>query len=378
MKYNGYNIVYYFILFFYSQSCAQKNEYRNIPINYLKITTVTNKERDSIKNTFKKPFYLEKVLPKGYVKNGTKDYTDIIQKGIDIHQNVIFPNFPVLISQKGLTIKSNSNLFFEKNSQLIMQTNNLRDYEILRIHDVSNVNVFFANIKGDRFSHIDEGGEWGMGISIRGAENILIYAPKVVECWGDGIYLGMAPITKSMKNNNVNIFKAFIDHNRRNGLSIITAQNSKFENILTSNTYGTYPMAGVDIEPDQDINIIKNLYFNNIIAYNNRSFGFIFSLGNLYGKSCNIGELYLNNFTGVYGNGIGFIIGQEKKFKLIPRGVINILKPKFENISGQEYVTYDKLNYYYSIKVNIKSNNNDDIVKYKNFLKNSKNIIISK
>ncbi|WP_415328652.1 hypothetical protein [Chryseobacterium sp. MMS23-Vi53] len=374
MKYSTSILLLNFILSFFGKSYAQKNDYKVVPSNYSKLVMVSTKERDSIKKTLKNPFYIEKILPKGYTKNGTKNYTDVIQKALDANRNVIFPDFPLLISPKGLTVKSNSNLFFEKNSQLILQANSLREYEVLRIHDVSNVNVFFANIKGDRFSHTDQGGEWGMGISIRGTENILLYAPKVTECWGDGIYIGVAPATWSMKNNNITILKAFIDQSRRNGMSIITAQNSKFKNILTSNAYGTNPMAGIDVEPDQNTNIIKNLDFDNIVAYNNKNTGFIFSLGNLYGKDNNIGKLNLNNFTCVYSNyGIGFLIGQEKKFAQVATGSVNIFEPKFEYIS-QEYSTDDKLSNNYSITVNIKSKRNENLNKYRNFLKNSKNI----
>jgi len=364
-------------LFFSCNSAGQNKSYKDLPHTYAKMVTVTNKERDSIKKTLSDLYYLEKMLPKNYVKNGTVDYTKEVQEVLKKYKNVVFPSFPILINKNGLSVGSNSTLFFEKGSKLILIPNELAQYEILRIHDVKNVKIFFANIKGERYTHTANDGEWGMGISIRGTDNILIYAPTVTECWGDGIFLGMSPVTHSMINNNVIITKALLDNNRRNGMSIISAQNVKANKFVVSNTDGTPPTAGIDIEPDVNTNIIKNLYFNDIISFNNKTHGFLFVLGNLYGKNNDIGTISVNNFKAIYGElGISFRVGSEKGMDLIkPTGNIEVKNAKFENVSRQEYLSYDE-NIRNNFQIKIQTKDDKDVNKYNYFFNNAKKIIV--
>lgn len=359
-------------------SYGQIPSYKEIPKQYLSAISVTQKQRDSIKNTIVNPYYLVNALPKGYVKTGNRDYTQEIQQALLKYRNVVFPDFPILINEKGLTVSSNSNLYFENSSKLILKANNLTHYEILRIHDVDNVNVFFANIQGDKVSHIGKDGEWGMGISVRGVSNIMLYSPKVKECWGDGIYLGVSPVTNNINNYNVKIVKGVIDNNRRNGISIISAENLNVSQMILANTLGTPPMAGIDIEPDASTDIIRNLYFNDITSFNNTTHGFLFVLGRLYGKQSNLGKIKLNNFKAVNEYlGISFKLGSEKNMDLKPVGDIEITNAKFENIARQEYLSYDE-NARNNIQVKIKVKNNEEVNKYNRFFNNSQKIIVTK
>jgi hypothetical protein len=119
--------------------------------------------------------YLVDYLPKGFVKNATQDYTVYIQEVLNNERNVIFPNFPLLINKKGLSISSSCNIFFNPKTILIIEKNDLTQYEVLRIHNVENVTIYNAKIQGDKHHHIGEKGEWGMGISIRGTKNIKLF-----------------------------------------------------------------------------------------------------------------------------------------------------------------------------------------------------------
>lgn len=371
--------IFVFFIFFSCSSSAQKFRYKDIPDNYLKKISVTEIERVSICNGLIKPIYIEKELPKHYVKDGSVDYTTIIQTVLDKNNTIVFPNFPLLINEKGLTVKSNSNIYFPEKAKIILKANKLGQYEILRIHDVENVKVYFPNIQGDRYVHTAKDGEWGMGISIRGTNNVLIYGGKVEKCWGDGIYLGISPITNNVINNNIKIQKSLVDDNRRNGISIISAQNSVFEDLITSNTFGTAPNAGIDIEPNANSDIIKNLTFNNVVAYNNDVHGFLFVFSNLYGKKQNIGVINIANFTSNYSQyGVSLKIGTDKEKHIgVPYGKIIIDNPTLVNTSRQSLLSYkenDKNNFSVRVKSIQESNRNE----YFKFIKSSKNIIISK
>lgn len=220
---------------------------------------------DSILNGW---YPLVQSLPLNYDTTGNSDYTDLIQSVLDEYKNIVFPNFPLFINSEGLTIRSNSKIIFEKGSKLILQPNNKIRYEVLRLHGIQNVELYSPNIIGDREKHIGSEGEWGYGISIRGSQKIKVYQADVRNCWGDGICL--ANFNDSLVNMDIKIKDCNIDNNRRNGISIISGINIEIVNCFISNTNGTAPEGGIDIEPDNnldfldDINIINTTTFNNV------------------------------------------------------------------------------------------------------------------
>src|SRR5690606_14017101 len=118
---------------------------------------------------------LTRYLPANYSTSGEIDYTEQIQKGLSENRNVKFPNFPILINDKGLTLSSNSNLYFGENSKIILKGSSKERYEILRMDNVQNITINNPVIEGDRNSHKGNTGEWGMGIAVRGgSKNISI------------------------------------------------------------------------------------------------------------------------------------------------------------------------------------------------------------
>src|SRR5690606_11994065 len=85
---------------------GQQYKYLPIPHQYMEI----------INNSAKVPsaelYDITQSLPAGYVKNGSVDYTQYIQKALDDHNKVMFPDFPILINDAGLSVRSNTKLFF--------------------------------------------------------------------------------------------------------------------------------------------------------------------------------------------------------------------------------------------------------------------------
>ena len=338
------------------------------------------KEQTSLANFItlnKKVAYIADYLPKNFVENATQDYTKLIQEILDKERNVVFPNFPILVNESGLTISSNSNIYFNKKTILKLKSNPLKEYEILRIHDVQNVTVYNAKIEGDKHRHIGKLGEWGMGISIRGTKNITLYNSEINTCWGDGIYLGTTK--KNYNNLNINIINTFLNDNRRNGLSIIAAENLQVNNLVVTNTNGTNPMAGIDIEPDENQDIISNLNFKNIVSFNNTVHGFLIVTSNLDGnlphEKLNIS---INDFASYYGEiGMSFKLQHNIKAKNVPKGDILINNPKFYKNSRTNFLSYDG-NEDNFLKVKIVNSSNGSInSKFENFNK-AKNFEIIK
>lgn len=223
-------------------------------------------------------FKIETALPKGYVKDGTVDYTEYIQKAIDGNKNVIMPDFPLMTS--GVFAQSNSQIYFQKNSSLILKpTANVR-YQIISLHGVENVKIYNPTLVGDRDKHLDTKGEWGFGIDIRGSRNIDIFNANISNCWGDGIVVVKtmrnmrAGITKDqlLSTEKINIIGGIINNVRRNGITIAGGKDVLIKDLLITNINGTNPMAGIDIEPDDSSNELQNINIENV-KINNANVG---------------------------------------------------------------------------------------------------------
>ncbi|TDS65018.1 parallel beta helix pectate lyase-like protein [Myroides indicus] len=221
---------------------------------------------------------LSTYLPFEHSKKGNVDYTKELQQGIDKGGVLVLPDYPLLVNEKGIQLKSNTKLVFREHSKLIMKPNAETHYTVLDLTDVENVDVYFANIEGDREEHLISKGEWGMGIRIQGSKNVNIYAPTITNCWGDGIYIrGNGKIqSKKISVNHFNIHRA-----RRNGITIVSVDDLFLNNGLISDTNGTAPQSGIDIEPNRPTDILKNIIIKDITTYNSKGDGIMIHLAKL-------------------------------------------------------------------------------------------------
>jgi len=223
----------------------------------------------SVKGFAQKENYISIVsmLPKNYVKDASVDYTSIIQKAITGFDSILMPDFPILINDNGIKVGSNKIIVFQHSSKLILAPSNKSKFSLFYIENAKNVKIFNAHIVGDRNFHQGNKGEWGMGIRIEGSTNVLIDNATISDFWGDGIY-----ITRSGKVNSskVTILNSTFNKNRRNGISIISGAEIRISNSLFSNTNGTNPMAGIDIEPNSPMDNLGLIEINNIRTSQNR------------------------------------------------------------------------------------------------------------
>lgn len=348
-------------------------KYMQIPEKLVsQFLTLSKKNTYKTKNVYK----IQEGLPENFVKDGSVDYTAFVQMALDKHRKVLFPNFPILINAKGLTISSNSIIVFDKYSKIKLEPNGGTHYEMLRLHDVENVTLYNAQIEGDKHGHTGTNGEWGMGISIRGSKNVKIFNSIVKYCWGDGIYLGITE--KSSNNVNITITNTILDDNRRNGMSIIAAENLAVKKLIVANTNGTPPMAGVDIEPDSNTDVIKNLNFEGITSFNNTTHGFLFVLNNLAGPiSHSEVTIKVNKFSAIYGDlGMSFKLGSLNQGANVPIGLIAIDKPQFHKQKRSLFLSYVE-NEFNTIEVKIKVNT-VDFEEGNAAFKKAKNISVTK
>src|SRR5690606_12982036 len=100
--------------------------------------------------------------------------------------------------------------------------------------------------------HTGSAGERGMGIWIHKGSKIQIDGVRVEKCWGDGIYLGTDQSTSGNDSpTDVTITNVVCDDNRRQGISGVAGNSVVIFNSRFTNTDGTPPQAGIDIEPNQ-------------------------------------------------------------------------------------------------------------------------------
>ncbi|MFJ7681470.1 right-handed parallel beta-helix repeat-containing protein [Peribacillus butanolivorans] len=220
------------------------------------------------------------------IPNDNVDDTLAIQMAINVVGNkgggtVIFSEGVYLIDAvKSIKLKDNINLQFNKDTILKALPNDKSSYEIIEIHDVENVSIKGnAVIEGERKEHTGTTGEWGMGISIRGSENIHLENLTVRDCWGDGIYIGSTE--KKNFNKNITIENSILENNRRQGISVISAINLKIVNPIVKDTRGTSPESGIDLEPNEPTDRLQNIEINNPSTENNKGFGILIFLENL-------------------------------------------------------------------------------------------------
>lgn len=361
--------IYILLIFslFFIINCSNSGDstfkYLKIPNNLIKTESVSNLKYLSHKD-------ITSYLPKGYSKKGNIDYTSYIQKALDNEKKILMPNFPILINTKGLSVHSNTSIIFQSKSNIIMEPNDQTNYGIINIINKSNISLYNVKVTGDRYKHFGNKGEWGMGINIIGSKNINIINPKVIQCWGDGIYIG----TKGILPENITISGGIVDDNRRNGISVISGKDITIKNIVLSNTNGTLPMSGIDLEPNNPNESLANVNLDNIYSYNNERFGFEINLTQLLnGKDKNI-QIKINNCVDYYSNSSLMIPGLNNKGNLKLNKILGSISiNSFKSYSSNNSFNMTIGNYIYTPKIivdnfQIYSDDNRDTVKEKEVL----------
>lgn len=248
------------------------------------------------------PYDITKSLPSGYVKNGTRDYTSYLQSAINKYTNITFPGFPILVHANGLKIPSNTTITFLPGSQLLVVPNNLPNYNVLRIYNVSNVVLNSPVIIGERYGHLGDDGQWGQGIGIIGSKNITLNSPNVTNCWGDGIYLASID---TLNNHNIVINNAYCRANRRNGISVTSAVGLLLESPYCGYSDGSPPAAGIDFEAESSDDQLQKIVVNNARTEYNTGNGITLGFRSLMGGPDKYISFQFNNCMDK-GSAIGF------------------------------------------------------------------------
>jgi len=126
-------------------------------------------------------------------------------------------------------------------------------------------------------------GEWRHVINIRGSNHIVIKDLIVRESGGDGIYIAGSNANRFA--SHIKIEKVFSISNKRQGISIISARDVLITNSTFANTSGTFPGAGIDIEPNLPTDMIQGIRVEDCLFEENFHAGVILNLGKLRSES---------------------------------------------------------------------------------------------
>lgn len=217
------------------------------------------------------------VVDFGAKGDGNTDDTAAIQNAIDYGQSMgggmIWVPKGIYLIDAEVSVKphSNTTMKLDDNATLKAKPTNNGNYAILRLENVDNMKVMGGNIVGERHEHLGTSGEWGMGISILGSRNIIVTDVSVSDCWGDGIYIDGSELVSYSQNVEVRGFK--LNGNRRQGISVISVRGLIIKDGMISDTNGTRPQSGLDLEPDRTENYLQNIIIENLLTINNAGYG---------------------------------------------------------------------------------------------------------
>ncbi|MDB5121880.1 MAG: hypothetical protein JWP94_9 [Mucilaginibacter sp.] len=280
-------------------------------------------------------YHVESALPPGYVKDGSVDYTTQVQAALkQANVNIIFPPFPIQINDGGLTFQSNQQILFEDGAELRLKASALQSYKMLNVLGVDKLIMINAVIKGDRDIHTGPDGESGMGINIKNCTNVMLIKPKVTNCWGDGIYM-------SGSNTNTIISDAQLSRNRRNNMSVISANGLYLIRPYFGFAVGTAPEVGIDFEPNAAADDLLNIHVVSPVTEGNGGEGISLGLKRIYQDPGNY-PLWNMSVT-VYNHhdinsGLSIKLSYAKcgyTTETTVKGFVKFISPIWENKSGQ-------------------------------------------
>lgn len=188
--------------------------------------------------------------------DGVHDDTDAFQAAIDGLPSeggtVQVPAGTYLIDAvRSVRLRDKIHLDLAPEARLVAKPNGERRAYVLYAFKVADVEISGGSIQGDRAAHLVTTGEWGHGIQLRGASRVTVRDINIADCWGDGICIGGADQQQQTPCDDIVIANVTCRRNRRQGLSIGRSRNVRVHDSEFSDTAGTSPQYGIDIEPDR-------------------------------------------------------------------------------------------------------------------------------
>lgn len=141
-------------------------------------------------------------------------------------------------------------------------------------------------------------GEARMCLSLLSCSNMQVYGLILSSSGGDGVYIGDNGGAQNYCQN-ILLKDIWSDNNRRQGISVISASHLKVDHCWFTNTIGTLPEFGVDLEPNNHTERLVDIVFNKCRITGNNGSGIGLSVLNLDSTSLPLditfNDCYLSN-----------------------------------------------------------------------------------
>lgn len=214
--------------------------------------------------------------------DGVHDDTAAFQRAIDSLPaqggTVEVPAGDYLIDPvRQVRLRSRMYLKLAPQAKLVAEANAADRSYVLLVEQVEDVEVSGGSIVGDRDRHLGSTGEWGHGIAVRGASRVTVRDIRISRCWGDGISIGgtmvgRGPSRQARMSEDVVVSRVACIGNRRQGLTIGRSRGVRVHDSEFSDTAGTKPECGIDVEPDRP-GSAQDVHIENCLVRGNRGSG---------------------------------------------------------------------------------------------------------
>ncbi len=199
---------------------------------------------------------------------------------------IFFPNNSQLVLAAGVTVTANPG-YGPQDKMLNITSQNVS------IQGAGAASVIFQMRKSEYVAeHSTDHSEWRHCLDIEGASNVTISGISCNQSGGDGIYVADGAAGPSQ---NVTISNSVFDQNFRQGFSLISGVHIFVSNCYFTNTSGTAPEAGIDIEPNTPNNTVADVHITNNFSTGNAGAGLLISLEELNGSSPNV-DITVSNY----------------------------------------------------------------------------------
>ena len=251
--------------------------------------------------------YETTVMAHGAIGNGVHDDTAAFNAALNSVPadggTVVVPAGTYLIDPL-ISVKPKSKTLIQglDGNKLLSKAISDPKYVILLIKDVSEVEIADIVIEGDKYRHLGTDGEGGHGIRTDGATNVTIRGCHTSKCWGDGLIVsGRTAGSSFVVSDSVFLYENTSTDNRRQALTIGFSKNTVVWKCVLTDTQGTAPQAGIDIEPGAGYRT-NNILIKECTITGNSGAGI-----NIWGLASNVTitqNTISNNAFGVYANDI--------------------------------------------------------------------------
>lgn len=243
-------------------------------------------------------FLTPQMFRNSYEDDDTESFNDAIQNIGGACDTVYIPaGIYKIDAEAGIQLRSNMKLVMSPDAVLQIIGNSSKHYNVICASDVDNVTISGGQIIGERYAHTGTGGEWGMGIGIYDSTNVNISDVKISNCWGDGIYIGSnREMEAGAGCSNITITNCKVFNNRRNNLSIVSADYITVDGCTFDDANGTAPEYGIDIETNNPANPCEHITISNSTFTGNAkaSMGIVTTANDVNISGCTLNGNFIN------------------------------------------------------------------------------------